>query len=188
MTFAGLPPEQQRVQLLEVVPERYVVAEIEHLSVKLQELFAAEIDSGVLLWGSTGAGKTYAMAALAKRYVTEGFRVRRVHYEMLCLQIRDTYNPKATQTEWGIIEPLLNCDKLFIEDVGVSRRMGKQETDHSTRTLQVLIDIRLERLRATFITSNKSVENLAKSFDERVGDRLRLFHVRQMTAESKRKK
>jgi DNA replication protein DnaC len=188
MEFAHLPTEQQRAQLLLVVPDRYMVAKIEDLPTKLQELFTGEIDNGVLLWGSTGAGKTYAMAALAKKYIKDGFKVLRAHYEMLCLQIRDTYNPKASQTEWGIIEPLLNCDKLFIEDVGVSHRIGKQESDHSTRTLQVLIDIRLERCRPTFITTNKSVENLAKSFDERIGDRLRLFHVFQMTARSKRKK
>lgn len=186
MEFEKLPPEQKRARWLDTVPERYVVAELEDLPEKLQAVFREDIDDGVFLWGSPGAGKTYAMAALAKRYIADGFTVRRTHYEMLCLQIRDTYNPKATQTEWGMIEPLLNCDKLFIEDVGVSRRVGKEESDHSTRTLQVLIDMRLEHCRPTFVTSNKSIESLSQSFDERIGDRLRLFHIFRMTSPSKR--
>lgn len=183
-----MPPEQKRARLLEVVPERYMVAEMSHLPKKFQEVFATEVAEGVLLWGGVGAGKTYAMAAAAKKYIADGFIVRRVHYEMLCLRIRDTYNRQATQTEWGIIEPLLNCDKLFIEDVGVTRRLGNPESDHSTRTLQVLIDIRLERCRPSFITTNKSLENLTQSFDERIGDRLGMFRIFHMTHKSKRKK
>ncbi len=185
--FDNLPLDEKRKYLLEVVPERYIGAEIEHLKSGLQNEFAAENNTGILLWGEPGRGKTYAMCALIKKYMAEGFRVQRVHYEQLCLQLRDTFNPKATQTEWGIIEPSLNCDKLFIEDVGTSKSIGQQESDFSLRTFIVLLDMRLERLRPTFITSNKSVENLGKSFDERVGDRLRMFKVFKLSGESLRK-
>lgn len=179
-----LPPEEQKKALSLVVPERYLEAEIDHLPKALQDVFNESIDDGVLLWGTPGSGKTYALSALAKKYFYDGFSVRRVHYELLCLQLRDTFNPKATNTEWQVIEPLLNCDKLFIEDVGVSKKLGGQESDHSVRTLQVLLDMRLERMRPTFITSNKSIENLSESFDERIGDRLKLFHVFSMTRKS----
>ena len=185
--FEKLPPEQQRLGMLEFVPERYIDADIELLAQPIKKCFYNEIDSGVLLWGAAGVGKTYALAALAKKYYAEGFLLKRVHYEMLCLQLRDTFNPKATKTEWSIIEPLLNCDKLFIEDVGTSKSAGKQETDFSLRTFLVLLDMRMERCRPTFVTSNKSVENLADSFDERVGDRLRTFHVYKIGGDSKRK-
>jgi len=185
--YEKMPLEQKAIVLLNVIPERYIKAEISDLSAELQRRFNTEVDSGVLLWGKAGIGKTYAMSALAKKYIREGYLVKRVHYEMLCLKLRDTFNPKARQTEWEIIESFLSCDKLFIEDVGTSKSLGNLESDFSLRTFSVLLDMRMEHCRPTFITSNKSVENLANSFDERVGDRLRTFYVYKLGGESKRK-
>ncbi len=184
--FSKLPDDEKQKAILEIVPERYLQAKISDLPLKMQQLFNGEIDNGVFLWGTTGSGKTYALSALAKKYVTEGYAVTRLHYELLCLKLRDTFNSKATQTEWQVIEPLLNCDKLFIEDAGASRSLGNQESDHSVRTFTILLDIRLEHCRPTFISSNKSLENISKSFDERVGDRLKLFDILNMDGESKR--
>jgi len=186
--FEKLPAGEKFKALLEVVPKRYAGAEISHLPKSLQAVFMKEIDDGVLLWGTPGSGKTYALASLAKKYVSEGYTVARIHYEMLCLKLRDTFNPNAKKTEWQILEPLLNIDKLFIEDVGASHRLGKQESDHSVRTFLVLLDMRMERCLPTFITSNKSVENIGESFDNRISDRLTLFNVFAMKAESKRAK
>lgn len=152
----------------------------------LQAEFSRDNDTGTFLWGEPGRGKTYAMAVLAKKFISEGFIVRRIHYEELCLKLRDTMNPKATQTEWSIIEPLISCDKLFVEDVGTSKGIGAQESDFSKRTFLVILDLRLERHRPTFITSNKSVENLGVSFDDRVSDRLGMFKVFKMSGESRR--
>jgi len=184
--FNSLPAEEQRQHLLDVVPARYIDADMNDLRPALQKAFNADNDTGMLLWGEPGRGKTYAMAVLTKKYMSEGYLVRRSYYEELCLRLRDTFNPKATQTEWNLIEPLLNCDKLFIEDVGTTKSVGKQESDFSLKTFLLLLDMRMERLRPTFITSNKSVENLGKSFDQRVSDRLRMFQVFKMSGESLR--
>lgn len=187
MQFEKLPPDEQRQALLALVPEKYVGAELDHLTEKLRTALTKETDVGVLLWGAAGIGKTYAMAALAKMHTREGYLACRIHYEMLCLQLRDTFNPKAVQTEWSIIEPLLNCDKLYIEDVGTTKSIGERESDFSLRTFLILLDIRMEHCRPTYITSNKSVENLTNGFDERVGDRLKTFSVFNLGTKSKRK-
>lgn len=182
-----MPPEQQILRYSEIVPERYMAARVEHLNPSLKNAFSGDMVNGVLLWGTPGSGKTYAMSALARRFIASGFTVKRMHYEVLCLMLRDTFNPKATDTEWSIIEPLLNCDKLFIEDLGVTKSIGEKETDFSLRTFLVILDIRLENCRPTFITTNKSVENLEDSFDKRIGDRLRIFDVFRMKEKSRRK-
>ena len=185
--YEHLPPDEKERLISSLVPKRYVKAKMVHLPEKIQAAFKEEIDTGVLLWGASGVGKTYAMCALAKKYIAEGFTIERTHYETLCLRLRDTYNRNATQTEWGIIEPLLECDKLFIEDVATTKTIGKLETDFSLRTFLVLLDMRMEHCRPTFITTNKSVENLASSFDERIGDRLRVFKVFKLSGKSKRR-
>lgn len=186
LMFEDMPPNEQKKLLLEVVPERYINAEISHLSQALKKSITADVDTGVLLWGAAGVGKTYAMAALAKKQVADGYIVKRIHYEVLCLRLRDTFNPKASQTEWDIFEPLLNCDMLYIEDVGTSKDIGSKESEFSLRTFYVLLDMRLECCRPTFITTNKSVENLTASFDERIGDRLKTFKVIKIGGKSKR--
>lgn len=157
-----------------LVPELFWKAHLRHLSSglrkKIQEL---PDDRGLLLWGQKGVGKSYAMAAIMRMFLVKGKRCRRVLYDFLCLQLRDTYKPKSAQTELGVIQPLIAIDKLFIEDVGTTVSLGRQESDFSLRTFLLLIDQRLENKRATFITTNKNFEELAKSFDERVASRLR---------------
>jgi hypothetical protein len=181
-----LPEDEKTKHFMTVIPKRYINASLTYLPKAITVSLETELDTGVLLWGSAGVGKTYAMSAMAKHFMAEGYDVNRIHYETLCLQLRDTFNKQATQTEWTIIEPLLNCDILVIEDVGTSKSVGIQESDFSLRTFLLLLDIRLEHCRPTYITSNKSVENLAKSFDERIGDRLRTFLVIRMEGKSKR--
>lgn len=185
-SIKSLPPEEQKRHFLTVIPERYVQAKMEELPKTIAGELLREVDTGIVLWGTAGVGKTYAMSALAKKLMADGYDVRRIHYETLCLQLRDTFNKQATQTEWAIIEPLLNCDKLVIEDVGTSKSGQNQESDFSLRTFLLLLDIRMEHCRPTYITTNKSVENLTKSFDERIGDRLRSFLVIRLEGKSKR--
>lgn len=187
LQYSALPPEQKELVLLNVIPKRYMLAEVADLIPAIQKGIEQENDTGIFIWGAAGVGKTYAMAALAKRFICGGYLVRRVHYEKLCLQLRDTFNPKATETEWRIIEPLLSCDKLFIEDVGTGKSIGKQESDFSLRTFLLLLDMRMEQCKPTFITSNKTVENLGASFDERIADRLKTFLVFKLSGESRRK-
>jgi DNA replication protein DnaC len=171
--FSVLPAEQQKIALDAIVHERFVDADLSHLPIKLVEKIKALPDAkGLMLWGPQGRGKTYAMAAIAKMYFTQGFTVARENYEMLCLQLRDTFRSKGDKTEYAIIKPLLEADKLFIEDIGTTKSEGSIESDFSLRTLLVLIDYRLERCRPTFITTNRTIEELSKTFDERITSRI----------------
>jgi len=157
------------------VPALYAGARLRHLSPALRKAFIAlPEDMGLMLWGKPGRGKSYAMAAAMRHYaIVGGFSVKRVNYDMLCLDIRDTYKPGSRMTERGVISPLISADKLVIEDVGTTVSGGRHESDFSLRTFLVLLDRRLEHKRATFITTNKSVEDLAVSFDSRIASRLR---------------
>jgi predicted ATPase len=156
-----------------LIPPLFQEARLEHLSGPLQQkIKSLPADRGLLFWGEPGVGKSYAMAALMQYLLFEGCQVERISYEMLCLQLRDTYKTGSTRTEFDVIKSLIEVDKLFIEDVGTTVSMGGQESDFSLRTFLVLLDQRLECGRATFITSNKNIEDLAASFDSRIASRL----------------
>lgn len=149
------------------------MARVGHLSDGLQKKIASlPEDKGLLLWGTTGVGKTYCMCALMREFLLAGKKAQRISYEMLCLQLRDTYKPDPINTELSIIQPLIAVPKLFLEDVGTTVSGDSQESDFGLRTFLVLLDQRIEDGRATFITTNKSVEQLSRSFDARVASRL----------------
>jgi DNA replication protein DnaC len=171
--FESLPAAEQEALIAAVVPKLYLGARQEHLADALRRAMGElRADEGLLLWGPPGAGKTYAMAALARRYLVAGYAVQRIGFEMLLLLIRDSYKPASKETELGIVQPLIDADKLFIEDVGTTVSLDKQESDFSLRTFLVLLDQRLEACRPTFVTTNKALEHLGRCFDGRVASRL----------------
>lgn len=172
--FDALPDDQKRMAYRNLVHERYEMALMSHLSLRLTDkMLTLEKGKGVLLWGAPGVGKTYAMAALAKDYLHQGCTVARTSYEMLCLNIRDTFKSKATQTELDVIKPYLDADKLFIEDIGTAKSEGANESDFTTRVLLVLLDYRIERCLSVYVTTNRTVEELGRTFDERIASRLK---------------
>lgn len=145
-------------------------------------------DTGLVLWGAVGVGKTYTMCAIAKWFYRKGFTVERVRYGELCAMIRSTFQPKAIETEYDIINRFCTPDKLFIEDIGTIVSVGKTESDFSVNTLYEILDKRIEACKATFVTTNKSIEELSRSFNSRVASRLRYScEIIHLTGEDKRR-
>jgi len=128
-------------------------------------------DRGLYLWGPQGSGKTYSMAAALKHLWVAGFDVAWQSFEELLLRVRDTYKPGGG-SEWDIIHPLCDVDILALDDVGVTVSADRQESDFTLRTFMVLLDHRLAHCQQTFITSNKTLEDLRRSFDPRIASRI----------------
>lgn len=170
------------------IPERYQGAELSDLPKCLVEQFIQLADDmGLLLWGEPGRGKTYSAAAFAKYLWFQGWDFKRLSFDSLMLAIRDTYKPAATETELSVITPLIEVGKLFLEDVGTTVSLGSQESDFSLRIFVQILDKRIEHGRATFVTTNKSIEELGRSFDARVASRLhQACEVIKLTGTDKR--
>jgi DNA replication protein DnaC len=92
-------------------------------------------------------------------------------------------SPASKKTEWDLIEPLKDVDKLFIDDLGLR---SKQETDFAYVTFFSILNKRQERRLPTFVTSNKSIEQLGLSFDARVASRLQTALIIEMTGQDRR--
>jgi len=170
---AGLSRRQELTEHLgRVIPNRYENAHMSDLPIKWQEKFFELMPKrGAYLYGSPGVGKTYSLCAVARELITEGHSVRRVVWERLTLDIRDTYKSNK-KSERDFIQPLIDCDVLIIEDVGTTTSLDGVESDFSLRTLLTILDSRLEVGAPTWFSSNKSVEQLAQTFDDRIASRL----------------
>jgi len=161
-----------RRRLVATIPQLFRRAHIRHLGeVVRNKLLGLVPAKGGYLYGAPGRGKTYSLCAIARLMITEGYNVRRVVWERLSLEIRDTFKNNHT-SELDLIGPLIDCDVLIIEDVGTTTSTGGTESDFNLRVLLTILDGRLEAQRPTWLSSNKSVEQLAGTFDDRIASRL----------------
>ncbi len=180
-----LTDEKTERNILNLVGSLYLDAKFDDLDDQVREkLLSLEPGRDVFMFGPVGTGKTYAMAALIRHYIYEGFEVERINFDDFCVQVRSTMSPASKKTEWDLIEPLKDVDRLFIDDLGLR---GKQETDFSYVTLYSILNKRQERRLPTFISSNKGIEQLGQSFDARVASRLRTALIIEMAGRDRRK-
>jgi DNA replication protein DnaC len=171
-------------RILKQVGALYLDAKLDDLDEQVREkLLALESGRDVFMHGAIGTGKTYANAALIRRYVYEGYECMRINFDDFCVQVRSTMSPVSKLTEWDMIEPLKQVDRLFVDDLGLR---SKQEKDFAYVTLYSILNKRQERMLPTFISSNKSIEQLGQSFDARVASRLQTALVIEFTGEDKR--
>ena len=158
-------------QIEKLIPPKYAEAELKQIDTAIVEKYKnLAKGQGLFLTGIPGVGKTYAMAAFLRDIINQGKQCLRTSYDMLCLEIRDTYKPNPKHSEDEIIKKYINADCIFIEDVGTTTKY--EESDFSRRTFLIILDQRDEQLRPTFITSNKPLVDFATSFDKRVASRM----------------
>ena len=176
-------PCQLARKLIEMVGDEYAMATIEDIP----EPFGREISEttkDIYLWGAVGVGKTFAMSAMIKHFLTYGFECERINFDGFCSKVRSTMNNNSTLTEHELVSQLANIDKLFIDDIGLR---SKQETDFAYITFYNIIDQRQARRLQTFISTNKSIEQLTDSFDDRIASRLSTAVNIHMTGKDRRR-
>lgn len=164
------------------VGERYATANIQdidafaNIPVPLPDMYFC---------GPVGTGKTYAMAALLRHFIYLGYECRRINFDDFCVQVRSTFSKASEQTEWKLIQPLIDSDILFIDDLGLR---SKEESDFAYVTLYSILNKRQERMLPTIISSNKTISQLERSFDSRIASRLKMAHVVEFTGKDRRAK
>ena len=187
---------QLQEKLEHLIPPKYLRknARLEDFDVGLQKKVKHLDGKGLFLWGAPSTGKTHLMSALARRWVEQGFDVRRINWDVLTLKIRaliggpahkhktdsgSFYNDygededgESITTQLGVMKPFLQADMLIIDDLGTAKQDGSKESDFIISTFNTILNERDENDLPIFITSNKKIEEIAKSFDDRIADRI----------------
>lgn len=150
----------------------------------LQSILNRSPYQDVFLWGLAGRGKTYLMAALIRHYLGEGYECKRICFDDFLCEVRATMSPASKRTEREMTEPLTKIDMLFIDDLALRVNM---ESDFAYVTFYTILNKRQERLLPTFISSNKNLDRLRQSFDERIVSRLGSALIIELTGKDRRK-
>ena len=133
------------------------------------ELLSLRQSQDVFMYGSVGSGKTYAMAALLRHFVYEGYDCQKINFDDFCVQVRSTFSAASKQTEQEMTQPLKEIDKLFVDDLGLR---ANTESDFAYVTLYSIIEKRQANGLPIYICSNKNIETLCKTFDYRIASRI----------------
>lgn len=123
----------------------------------------------ILFYGKAGSGKTFLINCIAKELIEQSYTVLYLSaVEFFDLLSNLTFN-KGNSSAFGQItmHELLQCDLLIIDDLG--SEMSNSFTDSA---LFDCLNNRLIHQKSTIISTNLSMEDLKKSYSERIYSRV----------------
>lgn len=106
-------------------------------------------DMGLLLMGPVGVGKTHLAVAAVKEILSKGHSALFYDYAELLKLIQSTYNPATELREMDVLEPVLKCDLLALDDLGSSK-----PSMWALETVGHILTTRYNESRFTIITTN----------------------------------
>jgi DNA replication protein DnaC len=106
-------------------------------------------ETGLLLMGPCGAGKTHLAVAALRQIVVRGHTGLFYDYRELLKEIQSSYNPESQTTELGVLEPVLTADVFLLDDLGASK-----SSPWALETVGHILNTRYNERRITLLTTN----------------------------------
>jgi len=111
--------------------------------------YPAASETGLLLMGSCGVGKTHLAVAALKKLMQRGHEARYYDYRELLKEIQSSYSPDNPITELGVLEPVFQTEVLLIDDLGASK-----PSQWALETIGHILNKRYNDKRVTLLTTN----------------------------------
>jgi DNA replication protein DnaC len=111
--------------------------------------FPVGTDTGLLLVGPCGAGKTHLAVSALRQIVQRGHTGVFYDYRELLKEIQGSYNPESQTSELGVLEPVLAAEVLLLDDLGASKPSA-----WALETVGHILNTRYNERRVTLLTTN----------------------------------
>lgn len=132
------------------------------------EDFDPNSSGNVALFGKTGLGKTHLSSAVAGKVIERGYDV---YYTGATNMFADfevkRFGSAASYGAEGDVDKYFLCDLLIIDDLGV-----EVNNQFTTSCLYDVINTRLNKRRATIISTNLSQDEFKKRYWDRITSRI----------------
>ncbi len=106
-------------------------------------------ETGLLIMGPCGAGKTHLGVSALRQIVLRGHTGLFYDYRELLKEIQGSYNPQNQTTELGVLEPVLTVDVLLLDDLGASK-----PSQWAMETVGHILNSRYNERKITLLTTN----------------------------------
>jgi DNA replication protein DnaC len=111
--------------------------------------YPAGTETGLLLMGPCGAGKTHLAVAALRQIALRGHTGLFYDYRELLKEIQSSYNQESQSTELRVLEPVLTADVLLLDDLGASK-----PSPWAMETVGHILNTRYNERRITLLTTN----------------------------------
>ncbi len=111
--------------------------------------YPAGNDTGLLILGPCGAGKTHLAVAALRKIVLRGHGGLFYDYRELLKEIQGSYNPESQTSELSVLEPVLTADVLLLDDLGAGK-----PSPWALETVGHILNTRYNEKRVTLLTTN----------------------------------
>ncbi len=137
----------------------------------INEINKTSIDT-ILLVGDTGVGKTHLMECMTTYALDRGIMLKystafNFNHDML------RYHCSKLEDKEEIIDPYLNSELLFIDDLGSENKINNVTNEY----LYLIINERMQNHKKTVISTNLNFEQIQDVYGERIFSRL--MHKKQ---------
>lgn len=136
---------------------------------------------GIYLHGSFGSGKSYLLSALLNELSKKGFKCVNIYYPTMLKTLKESFN-EDFDSKFNI---LLNSDIILIDDIGAENNTSWSRDE----VLGTILQYRMDNKKATFFTSNLSLEELEEHLkvtnisSDKVKARRIIERIKQLTDE-----
>jgi len=126
----------------------------------LYDCFRAGNPPGLFLYSNqNGTGKTSLVHMLAKGLVLSEYKIRKMRYLtglQIFYELKKSFDPRGGIRESDVLDDMLECDVLFIDDLD---KIGKP-TEYEKKRFTMIMDGRYTSLKPVIITANKSIQEM----------------------------
>lgn len=133
-------------------------------------LHAPRDGKGIALVGPTGTGKTHLLMALCMKLLRDGYQTTWLRFADVVTRLRKAaarQEGETGETVDALVVTLAQAEHLFLDDLG-----AEHGSSFVTASLLDALDTRARFRKPLYLTTNKSLEEIAKAYDERVASRI----------------